>query len=879
VAGFGVFVSRLKALFTGQQLDAELDEELRFHLEMATEENLGRGMSPEEARRRALQALGGLEQTKERVRDRRGFPGLELLGRDLAHAQRSLRRHPGYTAAAVLSLALGIGANTAVFSLLDALVLRPLPYPDPDRLVNIYQARLYGGRFSMGSVSAPVLRDWRERAQAFSAIGAFMPGSVNLAGADGTERIAATLVEPEVFQALAVPALHGTWFRTERTARGNDRAVVLGHRIWQDRFAGRQDVIGQTLRIDAVDHTVIGVMPAGFDFPPRTSVGLYLPMTFTSLDYQDRGLNRLSVIARVKPGVPIPAAHDDLARVSRELEAVFPDSGSAGLRPLHGDTVGRTALLLVVLAGTVGFVLVLACANVAHMLLARANARRHEFAVRLALGARRAQIVRMLVAEGLLLAAGGGLLGLAACRGALDVLLSLPENPLSLGVAVSISWTAMGFCAAMSLLTALGVSVVPAFRLSRQTLQADLAEAACSSKRRARHGNTLITIEVALAVVLVIGAGMLVRSLQALTDLDLGFKPEKLLTMRVTLPPHKYPATARIHEFYDRLLERLSALPGVDAVGLNNLLPVQMSYTSMDFTVEGWPDTRPGHEPFAEHRTVNADFFRAMGIPIVAGRSFTQAENRPLSGVIVISQRAANLYWPNVDPVGKRMAYGTKSPPNRWLTVIGVAADIKSAGVGQPPQVMLYAPYRDFDFPIQSVSLIVRTVGTPMTAAAAVRRAVQELDSDVALYWVSTMDEVITRSTRSTRFLAILLASFSGLAVLLAVVGIYGVMSYVVALRHREIGLRMALGASRAAVIWFILRRAMRRALVGVALGMVAAVLLSQAMRPFLIGIWQVDPATHAGTAAAVLLAALAACAIPAVRASRVDPVEALRHE
>jgi putative ABC transport system permease protein len=878
VTWLGALIGRLKAVFTGHRLDEELDEELRFHLQMATEENLERGMSPGEARRRALQSLGGLDQTKERVRDQRGFPGLELLGRDLAHAWGALRRRPGYTAAAILSLALGIGANTAVFSLLDALVLRPLPYPEADRLVHVYQSRRLGGRFMMGSVSAPVLRDWRERAQAFSVMGAFMPGSVNLAGEQGAERVAATLVEPEVFQALAIPPLLGTWFRAEHTTPGADRVVVLSHRLWQDRFGGRQAVVGQTLRIDAADYVVAGVMPAGFDFPPRTTVGLYVPMLFTSLDFEDRGLNRLSIVARIKPGVPLRAAQEDLTRVSGELEAIYPNSGTAALRPLHGDTVGRTALLLLVLGGTVGFVLLLACANVAHMVLARANARRHEFAVRLALGARRTQIMRMLVAEGLLLAIGGGLLGLAACRWVLDALMSMPENPLSLGVTVSVSWPVLGYCALVSVLTALGVSVVPAIRLSRQALQSDLGEAVPSSRRRAAYGNTLITVEVALAVVLVIGAGMLVRSLRALTDLDLGFEPGKLLTMRVTLPPHEYPDVARIHAFYDRLLERLSVLPGVEAVGLNNLLPVQMAYTNMDFTVEGWSDARPGYEPFAEHRTVNPDFFRAMGIPIVAGHAFTQAENRPLSGVIIISEQAAKLYWPDANPVGKRMAYGTKTPPDRWMTIVGVAADIKSAGLGQPAQPILYAPYRDFDFPIQSVSVIVRTVGVPTAVVPAVRRAVQELDSDVALYWVSTMDEVIARATRSTRFLAILLAAFSVLAVILAIVGVYGVMSYVVTLRHREIGMRMALGASQADVLWFVLGRALRRAVVGVAIGMLWAVMLSFAIRPFLIGIWQVDVVAHASTAAAVLLVALMASAIPALRASRVDPVEALRH-
>ncbi len=871
---------RIQGLFRKDRLDGVLDEEVRFHLEMETERLVGNGMDPAAARLVARRSFGGVDQVKERYRDQRGFPALDLLGRDFAHALRSLCRRPAYTAAAVLSLALGIGANTAVFSLLDALVLHPLPYPEADRLMHVYQSRQFGGRFRMGAVSAPVLRDWRDRARTFTAMGAFMPGSVNLAGAEGAERITATLAEPEILQALSVPPLLGTWFRPDHGSLGtNHRVAILSYRLWQDRFDGRRDVIGQTLRIDAADHVIVGVMPEGFDFPARTSVGLYVPMPFTSLDFEDRGLNRLSILARIRPGIPVSAAREDLWRISRELEAIYPNSGSAELRPLHGDTVGRTALLLLVLVGAVGFVLLLACANVAHMVLARANARRHEFAVRLALGARRTQIMGMLLAEGFLLAVAGGLLGLAACRWVLDALLALPDTPLPPGIPIVISRAVLGYCALVSVLTALGVSVVPALRLSRQALQSDLGETAPSSRRRASHGNMLITVETALAVVLVIGAGLLVRSLGALADFDLGFKPDRLLTMRVTLPPYEYPDVARIHAFYDRLLERLSALPGIEAAGLNNLLPVQMSYTNMDFTVEGWPDDRPGHQPFAEHRTVSADFFRAMSIPMVSGRPFTQAENRPQSDVIVVSKRAAEMFWPGVDPVGRRMAYGTKSPPERWLTVVGVAADIRSAGVGQPPQAILYAPFHGFDFPIQSVSVVVRTTAAPESAVAAVRAAVRDLDPDVALYWVSPMEEVIARATTSTRFLATLLTVFSALAVLLAVVGIYGVMSYVVGLRYREIGLRMALGASRAAVVRLVLARAMRRAGIGAAVGMLWAVMLSQAMRPYLIGVGQVDVVTHLTTAGGVLLVAATASLVPALRASRVDSVEALRHE
>jgi len=875
----GTLFSRFRALFRKEQLDAVLDEEVRFHLEMETERHIRNGMDPDEARRAALRSFGGVEQVKESYRDQRGLPGLESLGHDISHALRTLCRRPGYTVVAVLSLALGIGANTAVFSLLEAFVLRPLPYPEPGQLVAIYAAGRVGGRFRTGAVSAPLLRDWRERSRAFTAMGAFMTGSVNLTGSDGAMRVPATLVEPDVFQALAVGPLFGRVLLPENTRPGLDRVVVLSHQLWRDRYAGDKSIVGRTLRIDAVDHAIVGVMPPSFEFPPRTSVGLWVPLPLSVSQHPDRGLNRLSVVARVKPGISLGAARRDMADVYRQIEAIHPHSRVASLSPLHGDALGRTALVLVVLAGAVAFVLLLACTNVAHMVLARANSRRQEFAVRLALGAGRVRIMRLLLAEGFILATAGGLIGLAACRWVLDTLLSLPDNPLSRDVTVSVSWSVMGCCALVSLVTALGVSLVPALRLSRQRLQADLSETVPSARRRARHGNLLIPVEVALSVVLVIGAGMLVRSLRALTDLDLGFRPENILTMRLSVPPDEYPDVPRLHPFYDLLLERLSGVAGVQAVGLNNLLPIQMSYTSMDFTVEGMPNDRPGYEPFAEHRTISHDFFRTMGIPILSGRTFTKEENRWGSGVIVVSKRAADLYWPGQDPVGKRLAYGTTPNPDRWLTIIGVAADIKSAGPGQPPQPILYAPYRDFDFPIQSVSLVVRTGAPPASMARAIRQAVTELDPDLALYWVSTMEEVVYRATTGTRFLAVLLGMFSGLAVLLAIIGVYGVMSYSVTQRYHEIGVRMAMGASRGGILWAILRQGARRALIGIGLGAVWAISLSLAIRPFLIGIGPVDPVSHVSAALAVFLVAITASAIPAYRASRVDPVQALRHE
>ncbi len=872
-------VWRIRALFRKDRLDVTLDEELRFHLEMETDRLVGGGMAPEAARLAARRNFGGVEQVKEICRDRRGLPAVEALARDLALAVRTLLRHPGYTAAAVLSLALGIGANTAVFSLLNAFVLRPLPYPEPGQLVRVYEAGRHGGRFQWGGVAAPVLRDWRERSRAFTAIGAFVPGNVNLRSSDVVLRVAATFAEPDVFRALGVSPLYGRLLLPEDTTRGPERVVVLSHALWQDRFGGKKDVIGHTIRIDASDHTVVGVMPAGFELPPRASAALWVPLPLLPSDFTDRGNKRLSVLARIKPGLSLGAARQDMADVSSQLEAIYPNSRVAWLLPLHGDAVSKTALVLIVLAATVGFVLLLACANVAHMVLARALARRHEFAVRLALGASRWRIMRLLLAEGFLLALAGGLVGLLSCRWVLDGLLSLPANPLPAGVDVAISWPVLGYCALGSALTALGISLVPAWRMSRQKLHADLAEAAPSARSRARHGNRLITMEVALSVALVIGAAMLVRSLRALIDVDLGFRPEQVLTMRVSLPPGRYPDVARLHAFYDRMLERLATVAGVEVVGLNNLLPIQMTYTNMDFTVEGSPNDRPGYEPFAEHRTVNPDFFRAMGIPLISGRSFTKAENRFGSGVVVISKKAADTYWPGQDPIGRRLAHGTNPKPERWFTIIGVAGDIRSAGLGQPPQVILYAPYRDFDYPIQSVSFVLRCTTAPMAVAKAVRLAVHELEPDLALYWVSTMQEVISQSTAGTRFLAVLLAAFGILAVVLAIVGVYGVMSYVVGERYREIGVRMAVGASRFDVLGSVLGHAARRSLIGIGIGVVASISLRQIMRPFLIDIGPIDVNSQAGAAAVILVAALAASALPAYRASRVDPVEALRHQ
>lgn len=875
--------SRLAALFRKQSLREEFDQELRGHLEMETERNLRRGMSPEEARRAARLRLGGVDQAKEAWWDQRGLPALETLIQDLRYGLRALLRSPVYSAAAVLSLALGIGANTAMFTIIHALVLRPLPYPEPGRLVTVWSAFTWQGSPTRASVSVPDLQDWREQNDVFEEIAAFQAGGVNLTREGTSVRLLAAHVEAGVFRVLGVKPLLGRTLLPEENTAGKDRVVVLGHGLWESAFGADPRIVGRQVWVNGASHLVIGVMPQGFQFPPRSGIELWTPITFGESWQKERGSHWLNVIARLKPGVSQTTAQLNLNAISNRLRKLYPDTNAtreASVRSFHGETVKATALLLLVLYGAVGFILLLACANVAHLVLGRAAVRARELSVRMALGAGRLRVVRLLLTESLLLAAAGGAAGFLASHWSLAALLRLAGEHLPAGEPIQVNTTVLVYCLLLSLGAGLLAGLWPALRSSRVDLQTALKDVdpTAGPVLRRRRGQ-LMVIEVALSLILVLGAALLLQSLRGLTRFDLGFRPERLLTMKLALPDTRYGRPGQVTAFYDTLLERVRALPGVDHAGVINLLPVQSVYSNLNFSIQSRELPPPGHEPAAEHRLISPDYFRVMGIPLIAGRFFRPEDRSGAQRVALVNQRVAERYFPGENPLGKQIAYGTKPKPESWMTIVGIVGNVRDAGVYRPGLNVLYAPLGQFDVTHRTMSLVLRTVVEPETLSQAVRRELAELDRDAAVFLVKTMEQVVYDSTNGTRLLSRLLTIFSALALVLALVGVYGVMSCLVTQRTHEFGVRMALGAGRGAILRLVLRDGLRQGLTGTLLGISCAVGSSRPLGQFVIGMSPLHVATCIGAAALVLAIALAASLVAAHRASRVDPLAALRHE
>ncbi len=879
------FLDRFLALFRKSELEEELDTEVRFHLEMETAENLRRGMTPEEARYAALRQFGGVEQAKESWRDRRWLPQVDQWVRDLRFGARSLARSPGFVTFAVLSLALGIGLNTAIFTMLRALVLQPLPYPEPWGLVRVYESMIWQGQSAYGTgVSVPNLEDWREQNRVFEDLAAFTFEGANLTHRDGAMRLMAAEVEPGVFPIMRIAPLVGRTILPEENVPGADRVVVLSHGLWERSFGADRGIVGQKLAINGAAHTVVGVMPPGFRFPPRSAAELWTPLAFSERMRTDRGSHWVQVIARLKPGVSWVTAQLDMNEIARRLEKQYPDTNATrGVRvfPLHAETVRATAQILMVLAGAVGFVLLLACANVAHLVLARAAGRRRELGVRMALGAGRWRIVRLLTLESVLVAAAGGVAGYFGGRWCLDALLAFARDQLPAGVAVEPNTATIWFCAFASLISALLAGLIPALRVSRVDLQSALKEAGSSTGTALRRNRSVLMVwEVALALVLAVGALLLMRSLRLLNNFDLGFQPERVLTMKLELPGTRYPKREEAVAFYDRLLEQVRAVPGVSSAGAINFLPVQFSgNASLSFTIQGRDASPPGHEPSAEHRLVTPGYFQTMGIPLVAGRYLTEEDRVSGQRVVLLSRRTAEQYFPDENPVGRSIRYITKVWEADWLTVVGVVGDVRTSGVYRPTPTVIYVPYGQSEWPWSSTSLVLRSHLGPAQLAATVRRLVREKDPDAAVLLVKTMESVVSDSVAGTRLLSRLLTTFSALALVLAVVGVYGVMSHLVSQRTHEIGVRMAFGASRGEVLRLVLARGLRNALLGTLLGVGCTVMASFAMRYFLIGIRVVDFWTYLTAALGILAVALVASYVPAWRASRVDPLVALRDE
>ncbi|HJT27073.1 MAG TPA: ABC transporter permease [Pyrinomonadaceae bacterium] len=802
---------------------------------------------------------------------------------DIRYGFRSLLKRPGATAVALVTLALGIGVNTAIFSAVDSILLRPLPFKDPERIVSVWEQTPSLG-IQQNQAAPANFFDLRNQNQSFEALGAYGPLDINLTGAGDPERLNGQLVTANVFSILGVAPALGRTFLANEDQPGQEHVVVLSDALWQRRFNRDPSIINRNIALNGETFTVVGVMPRGFFFPLRETE-LWVPWAMEPDQASGRGDHYLTLVGRLKTGVSIERANADLAAIGQRLAGEYPRTNE-GLgfiaRSLHKDYVGDLRLPMLILFGAVGLVLLIACANVANLLLAQATTRRKEIAIRIALGARRWTIVRQMLVESLLLASGGGLLGVLGAFWGVEALTKFLPESLSKLQGVSIDARVLLFTLGVSVLTAIVFGGVPALLTSRTTPGATLSDVARdmaggTSGRNVRR--LLVVSEVALAVVLLVSAGLLIRSFQLLRQVEPGFNPENALTMRMVLPFPKYAKKETRSAFYDEVLRQVKETRGVEAAGMITFMPLSFSGMNFSFSVEGRAAPSDMNLPFALFRVVSPDYFRAMGIPLLRGRYFEAQDSPDTTPVTLINRRLAEQYWPGEDAIGKRIKVGPADSPNAWLTVVGVVGDVRQTGLHEQ-KLDFYVPYmqerRSFMAPRD---LVVRTKADPAVIAAAVRKAVWSVDKDQPVSNVRTVNDVFSAAISQERFQALMLGLSAALALVLACVGLYGVISYSVVQRTHEIGVRMALGAQPVDVLSLVIRQGMSLTFVGLVVGIVAGTFVTRVLTDMLFGVTPRDPLTFAGVPVLLLVVAFLACYIPARRATRIDPLIALRYE
>jgi predicted permease len=883
------FRSWTAAMLRRTRMEREMDEEMRFHIEAHAAALVSRGVPPQEALRQARLEFGWMEMTKEECRDAVGVSFLEALSQDMRHGVRTLLRMPVFTVITVGVLALGIGANTAIFSVVDAVLLRPLAYRDSGRLVTI----LMNGE---GPVSVANYVDWRDQSHAFAAMGAADFWSPNLTGVDSPEHVAGLKVTQDLFPMLGIKPTLGRLFVEGEDKDGADREVILSYRLWQRRFSGDRNVLGEPIVLDGNAYVVVGVMPQGFQFAPfwATHSELWVPNAF-GLRVHSRGGNSLRVFARLKDGVSVTQARVEMAGITGRLERQYPGTNrDVVVTPLKEKVVGQIEPPLLVLLGAVAFVLLITCANVAHMLLARAAARQKEVAVRAALGARRGRIIRQFLTESLLLGCLGGAAGLALAALATRALIAISPSDIPRMQTVTIDLRAALFLFSATILTSVSFGLAPALQASSINVNDTLKEGSRGSSQgvsRNRLRSLLVISEFALALILLIGAGLMIRTFAALQAVDAGFNPHNVVSMVVSVAGSREADPARRSIFYHQLIERVRSLPGVEAAGAINHLPLAGDLWGWSFIIEGRPKPRPGESPSGVYRMVTPGYFGTMRLPLIRGRDVSETDNATAPGVVIISERAAKEYWPGEDPIGKRISFDDdKTNPPTWLTIIGVAKDAKQDDWAATPFPEVYlAAFQNHDFLGDSgsgvashasyITLVARTAGDPAAVAPAMKEAAWSLDRNLAISQVVTMDGVVAEANAQPRFEMLLLTVFAAVALILAGVGIYGVIGYSASRRTHEIGVRMSLGATRGDVLLLVVRQGMWLALAGSVTGLAGALLLSRLMTKLLYGVQPTDPATFVAVATGLGFVAMLACYIPARRATRIDPVAALRCE
>jgi len=877
----------MKQLFSRRQLNEDLSEEIREHLEEKVEELVAGGMSREDAAAAARREFGNVTRIEERGRQVWEWSAIDNFFIDIRYGLRVLRKSPGFTAVAVLTLALGIGPNTAIFSLINSVLLQPLPFPQSDRIVMLWErppeevatrTASLGSRREQNPVSPLNFLDWRDRTSSFQGMAAMASFPMGLSGFGEPREVDTLRVSASFFQILGVGALMGRPFNANEDVPNGPNVVVLSYRLWKGQFGGDREVVGRTIRLLDEPYTIIGVMPEKFDLP-FNHAELWVPIHIARSASPDEG-RYLNVIAKLKPGVPIRQAQAELASVAKQISHERPFTNrdwSAGVVPLYEQTTGEVSTALLLLFGAVTFVLLIATGNVANLLLMRGTQRHHEIAVRAALGASRVRIASQLLAESLLLSVGGGLLGIAlAILGLQAIVSSLPALALPRVEDAHVDARVLGFSIALTLITTFLFGLVPAVSFSRADPRDALEE---SSKRTTGRGSRrmralLVVAEVALSLVLLVGASLLARSFLNETRVDRGFRVDHILTMRMFFAPARYNNVAKRARYVDQILDRVRSLPGVEAASSAHFLPMVGEVSGSCFDRLDQPEPPAGTEPGADFLIVSPQYFHVMGIPFVKGRDFNVQDTTLTEPGIVVNQAFANKFFPGEDLIGKRLGLCWNV---RHGEIIGITANSRQTDLTTAPKPTIFLDQAQT--PMYFGALVVRTPLQPDTIAISVQDAIHAVDPDQAISHVESLEDVVSESVARPRMESALLLIFAGVALMLAAIGLYGVLSYSVTQRTREIGIRMALGADSSQLLKDVIRDGLRLILPGIVLGLAASLALTRLIGSLLFNIEPTDPLTLAAVSGILLFIGLFASWLPARRAMRVDPMIALRYE
>jgi len=863
--------------------DNDLDRELQTHLEIEAEEQGEGGLGAAAAADAARRALGSVARIKEDVRALSPRSIVDDFAQDIRYGVRMLRKHMAFAVAVVLTLALGVGATTAIFSVVDAVLLRPLPYPDADRLAMVWEnVDLPAYKNTQNTPAPGNFGDWRAQNSTFVDLAAIRANAWTLTDGGEPTRLGGAMVSASLFTLLQVAPAIGRGFSAEEDRSGSARVVVLGHALWADRFGSDPSVVNRTIRLNDEPYTVIGVMPAGFRFPDSDSQ-FWTPLGLTSEQLANHGSHFLRVVGRLKPGVAIDAAQGDLDAIAKRLMAQYPNSNTGvgvSIVPLPQQVVGDVRRPLLVMAGVVGLLLLMVCANVGNLLLARASSRKHEFALRAALGASRLRMTRQLLAESLLLASIGGLLGLGLAAWGVGVLRLLAPAELPRIDEIAINGPVAVFNMAVTLAAGLLCGMLPAIQSGRRNLTTALVEQAYASAGRARLRvrHLLVIAQTALGVVVLVCAGLLLRSFVHLTEVPVGFGSEGVLTLRVALPNARYRTGVEREAFYRRLADKLEVLPGATSAGAISFLPLTMSGRTTGVSVEGETPQTPGQIRFVDFRSVSPGYFTSMSIPLLAGRNVAWSDTAATPLSIVISETMARTFWPGQNAIGKRIKLGRLTQDLPWISVVGIVGDVRQLELTRVPRPAMYLPaLQDMGTGDTLRDWVVRTSGDPLSLASEARTAIWTIDPQLAIARIQTMEQILSASTAPQRFNLLLIGLFAGLGLLLAAIGLYGVTAHTVALRTRELGIRTALGAQRSELLRLVLGDGARLTIIGLGVGTFVAFFLSRLMATMLFGVSAHDATTFAGVGLLVIVVSIVASLIPARRAVRLDPTITLR--